>query len=287
MQKKRRKLRLISLLCGAAMLAGLINPAMFGGGASEVEAADAIEISTPEELQKIGKDAAYPLSGDYVLKNDLDMAGSVFTPIGGIEGEKGTVSGDNVFSGTFDGQGHLISNLTMEVKEDFTGKTNYAQIGLFSVVASASEADYASVKNLVFANVDITVDITGGLAAAGTLAGEVNGYAAIENIAVLDGSIKVNGSNQCDTVGAGGLIGECRTSASMGNNFITVKNIYNGAEILAGSSTANEFSGGIIGRVSISNCKGNFRMCECGLYQFQRRAGLCDCSICKGAVIAV
>ena len=45
MQKKRRKLRLISLLCGAAMLAGLINPAMFGGGASEVEAADAIEIS--------------------------------------------------------------------------------------------------------------------------------------------------------------------------------------------------------------------------------------------------
>ena len=63
---------------------------MFGGGASEVEAADAIEISTPEELQKIGKDAAYPLSGDYVLKNDLDMAGSVFTPIGGIEGEKGT-----------------------------------------------------------------------------------------------------------------------------------------------------------------------------------------------------
>ena len=115
------------------------------------------------------------------------------------------MSGDNVFSGTFDGQGHLISNLTMEVKEDFTGKTNYAQIGLFSVVASASEADYASVKNLVFANVDITVDITGGLAAAGTLAGEVNGYAAIENIAVLDGSIKVNGSNQCDTVGAGGL----------------------------------------------------------------------------------
>lgn len=78
---------------------------MFGGGASEVEAADAIEISTPEELQKIGKDAAYPLSGDYVLKNDLDMAGSVFTPIGGIEGEKGTVSGDNVFSGTFDGPG--------------------------------------------------------------------------------------------------------------------------------------------------------------------------------------
>ncbi|MCU6686424.1 CotH kinase family protein [Dorea acetigenes] len=283
MQKKRRKLRLISLLCGAAMLAGLINPAMFGGGASEVEAADAIEISTPEELQKIGKDAAYPLSGDYVLKNDLDMAGSVFTPIGGIEGEKGTVSGDNVFSGTFDGQGHLISNLTMEVKEDFTGKTNYAQIGLFSVVASASEADYASVKNLVFANVDITVDITGGLAAAGTLAGEVNGYAAIENIAVLDGSIKVNGSNQCDTVGAGGLIGECRTSASMGNNFITVKNIYNGAEILAGSSTANEFSGGIIGRVSISNCKEISGCVNVGYTSFRGELGYAIAPFANGA----
>ena len=105
MQKKRRKLRLISLLCGAAMLAGLINPAMFGGGASEVEAADAIEISTPEELQKIGKDAAYPLSGDYVLKNDLDMAGRGFYLLGGGGGGGGRGGGGEGGFGGIWGEG--------------------------------------------------------------------------------------------------------------------------------------------------------------------------------------
>ena len=282
-QRRKRKGRIISLLCAAAMIAGLVNPVMFGGGVSKVKAAGAIEISTPEELQKIGKDAAYPLSGDYILTDDLDLSGIDYTPIGGIEGAKGAVSGDNVFSGTFDGQGHLISNLTIEIKEDFTGKSNYAQIGLFSIIASADANDYASVKNLVFANVDILVDNTGGLTAAGTLAGEVNGYATIENIAVLDGSVHVNGSNQSDTVGAGGLIGECRTSASMGNNNITVKNIYNGAEVLAGSSTSNYFAGGIIGRVSVTSCKEISGCVNVGRTSFRGEMGYAIAPVANGA----
>ena len=77
----------------------------------------------------------------------------------------------------------------------------------------------------LFANVSVTADISGGFTAVGTLAGEVNGYAAIENIGVLDGVVIVNGANQSDTVGAAGVIGECRTSASMGNQQITIRNI--------------------------------------------------------------
>lgn len=142
------------------------------------------------------------------------MAGIDFTPIGGTHGAKGAVSGSNVFSGTFDGQGHLISNLTIQVSEEVS---DYAQVGLFSIVASADAADYAEVRNLLFANVSVTVDISGGFTAAGTLAGEVNGYATVENIGILDGVVTVNGANQSDTVGAAGVIGECRTSASMGN----------------------------------------------------------------------
>jgi len=235
------------------MLVGMLFPGALGAVA-ETEAAEAgkIEISTPEELTKIGKDAAFPMTGDYVLTNDLDMSGINFTPIGGTHGEKGAVSGNHVFSGTFDGQGHLISNLTIDVSGQVT---DYAQIGLFSVVASANASDYARVSNLVFANVSLTVDMDGGFTAAGTLAGEVNGYAEIENIAVLDGNVIVNADNGSDTVGAAGVIGECRTNANMGNNYVTVKNIYNGAQILAGSSTNNNYASGIIGRVSVTPCK--------------------------------
>ncbi len=253
MKKTSLKSRLMSLICVLTMLVGMLFPGALGK-ATEVEAADAgkIEISTPEELAKIGQDAAFPMTGDYVLTNDLDMSGIDFIPIGGTHGVKGTVSGDHVFSGTFDGQGHLISNLTINVSEQVT---DYAQIGLFSVVASDNAADYAKVSNLAFANVSITVDMDGGFTAAGTLAGEVNGYAEVENIAVLDGNVIVNADNGSDTVGVAGVIGECRTNASMGNNNITVKNIYNGAQILAGGSTDNNYASGIIGRVAVTPCK--------------------------------
>ena len=41
----------------------------------EISAAegDVIEIGTPEELAKIGKDSEFPMTGDYVLTEDLDM----------------------------------------------------------------------------------------------------------------------------------------------------------------------------------------------------------------------
>ena len=253
MRQRKKRRRLMSLLCICMMLAGMLNPASMGT-ALDVKAAEpgAIEISTPEELQKIGNDAAFPLTGDYVLTDDLDMSGIAFTPIGGTHGAKGAVTGSNVFSGTFDGQGHLISNLTIRVSEEIT---DYAQIGLFSVIASANASDYAKVSNLIFANPSLTVEIGGGFTAAGTLAGEVNGYAQIENVAVLDGSVIVNADNRSDTVGASGVIGECRTSAQMGNNNIIIRNIYNGAEILAGSSTDNNFAAGIIGRVTLTPCR--------------------------------
>ena len=136
----------------------------------------------------------------------------------------------------------MISNLNIRVTESLSS-TEYAQIGLFSILASADASDYAQVKNLVFADVSINADITGGFTAAGTLAGEVNGYASVDNICVLTGNVTVNGSNQSDTVGAAGLIGECRTNAPMGNAFISITNVFNGAEILAGSSSTLNYAG--------------------------------------------
>jgi len=68
-----------------------------------VQAIEIISISTPEELSKIGNHEDYPLNGHYQLMNEIDMSSFAnWTPIGTRLGR---------FSGTFDGNGHTISNL--------------------------------------------------------------------------------------------------------------------------------------------------------------------------------
>ena len=57
-------------------------------------------LTTGEELRAIGE--AYPLSGNYMLANDITMSGE-WSPIGNSE---------NPFTGIFDGNGYTIDGLT-------------------------------------------------------------------------------------------------------------------------------------------------------------------------------
>ena len=108
-QSRSKKHKWLCLLCILAMLSGLLQQNGLWNPALEALASEqdpVISIQTPQELQKIGSSPDYPMDGDYILTSDLDMSGISFIPIGGTKGEKGAVSGKNVFSGTFDGQGH-------------------------------------------------------------------------------------------------------------------------------------------------------------------------------------
>ena len=67
-----------------------------------------VSIWTLEELEKIGQEEGYPLDGSYVLEADIDGGGKTIAAIG---------SDEQPFAGHFDGQGHTISNLTVEVKK--------------------------------------------------------------------------------------------------------------------------------------------------------------------------
>ncbi len=78
-----------------ALLLGISAPA----GAEET----AVEITTVEELLNMQP------SGSYILMNDLDMAGIKWTPLD--------------FSGTFDGNGHAILNLTISGVSSTTSAT--------------------------------------------------------------------------------------------------------------------------------------------------------------------
>lgn len=223
-------------------------------GSIEAMAGDsAIKIASAEDLAKIGVDQDYPMDGDYILTQDIDLSGiSSWTPIGGGVGQRGAFSGDNVFSGTFDGQGHIISNLTIKRSE---AVGNSWQYGLFGIVSSSNAQKPAAVRNLIFAGTDICVDMKASgenYLSLGILAGEINKNAVIENIAVVDGKVEGNPSDSGDVVGVGGLTGEMRPDrgASAENSGVTIKNIYIGADVVSGSSTDQNYVGGIVGRIA-------------------------------------
>jgi len=93
-----------------------------------------IEITTKEQMALIGNDPAYPLSGQYVLMNDIDLDGdedNQWTPIAPLtfDGE-GNPTLENRFSGDFDGNGKTISGIYVnDLSDGVVGKS------LFGVVS--------------------------------------------------------------------------------------------------------------------------------------------------------
>ncbi len=264
MQPFKHKLRnriFSCFLIGAMLIPSLEPVTVLADNGSQ--RSPAISISSREDLEKIGKDAGYPMDGDYQLTADIDLSGKDWEPLttdGNYVGNKGTCNpeDENVFSGTFDGQGHVISGLTIDISMDITNcPDKYAQVGFFSVIGSDNPSDYAEVKNLIFTNVDIRTDFAGQFTTVGTLAGDVNGYAKISNIAVTNGNLIVNASRESDTVGAGGIIGECRTQdTNITNSHIMISNCYNGANVNAGGSRSDLiYASGIVGRIAKSPCQ--------------------------------
>ena len=97
-----------------------------------------IEISTAEELAAINEN----LSGHYVLTADIDLAGMEWTPIGSFpitsgEEEEGAEIPDPelAFTGTFDGAGHTISNLTVGGPDEYC-------VGLFGCISETEVGNF-------------------------------------------------------------------------------------------------------------------------------------------------
>ena len=142
------------------------------GTSSYMAVPNKIEISTITELLKIGNDVAYPLVANYELTKDIDASGFAFKPIG---------DSMHVFSGTFDGKNHRISNLTIE-------NSSLDCVGMFGYT------EYARVMNLTLVNTKVV-----GFWYVGALAGEAK-QSVIHNVVSLNGDIS-------GTSYVGGLIG--------------------------------------------------------------------------------
>lgn len=162
---------------------------------------DVIEISDVEGMQLMLRN----MEGNYMLVKDIDMAGINYPGIGDAA---------NPFMGTFDGNGHVISNLTVNDPER-------NQIGFFNVTQGAT------IKNLGVNGINILSATSGSYGSqVGSLIGECIST-TIENVAV-NGQVVAR-----DHVG--GFIG--RTSGSS-----EIKNCYSSVSVTGYSQV-----GGITG----------------------------------------
>lgn len=241
------KKRIGSLLLIVAMCLTLLPTAAFAVDDEETATApEKFAITSVGDLQTFA-DAVN--KGDYdgktdavvTLDADLDLAGIAWIPMGDTSHD---------FAGTFDGQGHTISNLTIGTADaPITGKL----AGLFGVVEG-------TVKNLFLDEVSVNANVgyyVGGLAAyavgpienchitkldmdaVASGVGGLIGYATSENSIYgcsVSGEIAVKSGCQ----GVGGFIG------SMGEN---AQITYSGATVaVTAPKERSTNAGGFIGR---------------------------------------
>ncbi|MDS0526067.1 fibronectin type III domain-containing protein [Clostridium sp. SHJSY1] len=208
-------------------------------------------ISTAQQLQNI----KYQLGASYRLGNDIDLSGVKWTALGNNTSFQ--------FTGTLDGAGYLIKNLSMNrLGTDFTGLFNYI--------------NGATIKNLKLDSVNlIGGNYTGALAAYSTgstidncsVSGTINGYVYTggligqgvsgTNITNSSSSAKVNGSNQGSSSGnrLGGLVGDLNgsiTNSNVTGDVVSTSGNYVGGfvGVLTGSITKSYVSNNVTSQES-------------------------------------
>ena len=211
------------------------------------------DVAGLNKLSDLVNDATTPFdfSGyTIVLTTDLDFTGeSNFTPIG-----KDISYG---FKGTFDGQGHAISNLSVNINS----KSGNVYAGLFGYLdSSATVKNLGMIDSKISANVENDSAVSGGIAAynGGTItncyntgnvtesaySGGVVGYNVRGTITNCYNTGTVTG-----TYYSGGIAGYQGTFTTYEE---TITNCYN-----TGNVTESAYSGGVVGynvRGTITNC---------------------------------
>ena len=212
--------RIVGMVLVLAMLLGAV-------ALSEGEAV--IEIATAQQLSAVNDN----LSGHYVLTADIDLGGAEWTPIGAFEpsgeGEEQEIPNLSLaFTGTFDGQGHTISNFTVLKPEGMC-------TGLFGCVANGE------VGNFAVANVQTEAMLMGS---------DVVGYAyfsRVHDVTLTGGTVTAHSGELSGEGMYGGIVGAGMCSVIEGCSAQ--------ADIILPDNTANAgIVGGGLEMTSVINC---------------------------------
>ncbi|MBB3188767.1 right-handed parallel beta-helix repeat-containing protein [Microbacter margulisiae] len=166
-----------------------------------------------------------------ILNVDIDLNGSnyVWTPIG--------TSSNHSFYGVFNGQNHIISNVTVNSSSNDIGFFGYVTFTYWPTPTAA-------IQNLIITNATIT-----GNAYVGGLVGYISGQVPITNCSV---SGNVTASTESNNAYVGGLVGYYSL-----NNSVTMSGCSSSASVT--STNNNDYTGGLIGYVT----SGSFTMTNC------------------------
>jgi filamentous hemagglutinin family protein len=206
------------------------------------------------------------LAGNYVLGSDIDASstsgwnsGAGFTPIGNTNG-----SGSGEFSGQFDGLGHAISGLVINVP----ASTFSWGVGLFGVVANGGVVRNVGVVGANISagnNVDDDENYAGGLAGinygtivnshtSGTVAGGYGGTGGLvgASVGTISNSYSTASVSIGNDVGDDGLEDQRMIGGLVGYNLGTISNSYATGSVSA-STPVDDFddfgtmAGGLVG----------------------------------------
>lgn len=202
-----KKLGLLTALIAVAMMMGMFmnNTEAYADISGGGTVLNPYQIKTAADLQNINND----VTAHYKLMANIDLSGIEFTPIGNAD--------TGAFSGTFDGNGYTISNLTVD-----TGK--YA--GLFGY-------NEGEIKDVVLKNVEIS-----GNRYVGGIVGYNSADGTINDCTVSSGEVKAE--DRIEDLNIGGICGA---------NFGLLDGKFdNKADILARAASSYDNNlGGILG----------------------------------------
>jgi hypothetical protein len=212
--------------------------------ASRTPPGDAIEISSAEDLAKIGKVQGYPLNRAYTLTNSIRVTD--WTPL----------AQDTPFQGAFYGNGNTITvtgsgGLFANIKEatvydlavDITATATGGHIGGIANYVERSWIEGCTV------HVNLTLNGTGHNASAGGIAGFIRNSTTVKDCRAY-GSVTLNsGEAEGFMVYAGGIVGYSGTAlAGSGESYCRIeKSRWTGNDSTVTASGGYPYAGGIVG----------------------------------------
>ena len=149
-----------------------------------------------------GLDRWMDATGAILLLDDIDLTGETWIPIGQGTFTTGNVLDGGAFTGTFDGGGHKITGLTMEIPADAPAGTT---AGFFGVLNGAT------VRNLTIGTGSKFTSHTTALAGIGAIAG----FAMDSNIIECTSFAEMSSDGSADNVRfcMGGVLGVAASDA--------------------------------------------------------------------------
>lgn len=184
--------------------------------------AEIVQISTPEEFFNMRNNKI----GNYVLKNDIDFSGIEFIA---------PFNASYIFTGTFDGKGYSLKNITFD--------NLITQTGVFGYVSSGRIEDVV-IENVTIGTAEAPLSIA-TLSRVGIIAGYVSSTTGvIDNVTIKNSQISYvsSFSSSSTPLVLGGAVGELRgTMTNITLENVTVK--------LVASGFARIRMGGVVGLI--------------------------------------